>query len=72
MTREFVGVSAGQQFAGGILTEAGAYEVNAGRVRTAYGKKESLNLRLARALREMQKSNLAVKLLKDDRKIYGI
>lgn len=70
MTREFVEVQEGQPFAGGILTAAGAFEVNAGRVRTAYGKRESVNIRLARVLKEMQKPSLAVKFLGDDKKIF--
>ena len=71
MTKEFVAVSAGQSFAGGVLTEAGAYEVNAGRIRTAFGKKESVNIRLARGAESMTRYDVAARLRADDMEVYG-
>jgi len=41
-------VEAGQRFAGGILTEAGAEQVNAHRARLGRGEKESVAVRLMR------------------------
>ena len=56
--KEFVQVKEGQQFAGGILTETGASEINAGRIRVAAGKKESVFLRLAHRIEALHKPQL--------------
>lgn len=70
MTKEFVQVKEGQRFAGGILTEQGAFEVNAGRIRTAVGKKESIFVRIARRLVTEKRPDLAERMTEEDKKIY--